>query len=91
MVEGAAVRDEGWPNAGAWRPHTGSNVPRNSCPCGEVLDRNVPMLFTHWERRYLNFSRTMPVTEEGLFVPFYANGKPVGTLQKLKLKRSPTS
>ncbi|MGC1637811.1 MAG: PAS domain S-box protein, partial [Candidatus Acidiferrales bacterium] len=41
---------------------------------------NVPMLFTHWERRYLNFSRTMPVTEEGLFVPFYANGKPVGTI-----------
>ena len=38
------------------------------------------MLFTHWERRYLNFSRTMPVTEEGLFVPFYANGKPVGTI-----------
>jgi PAS domain S-box-containing protein len=66
--------------AGAWRPHAGSNVPRNSCPCGEVLDRNVPMLFTHWERRYLNFSRTMPVTEEGLFVPFYANGKPVGTI-----------
>ena len=28
------------------------------------------MLFTHWERRYLNFSRTMPVTEEGLLFLF---------------------
>jgi signal transduction histidine kinase len=66
--------------AGAWRPHTGSNVPRNSCPCGDVLDHNIPMLFTRWERRYQNFSRTMPITEEGLFVPFYVNGKPVGTI-----------
>ena len=66
--------------AGAWRPHTGANVPRNSCPCGDVLDRNIPMLFTHWERRYHNFSLTMPIVEEGLFVPFYVNAKAVGTI-----------
>src|SRR6266436_9318777 len=47
--------------AGAWRPHIGDNVPRNSCPCGDVLDRNIPMLFTHWERRYQNFRLTMPI------------------------------
>jgi len=66
--------------AGAWRPHAGADVPRNSCPCGDVLDHNIPMLFTHWERRYENFSRTVPIVEEGLFVPFYVNGKAVGTI-----------
>src|SRR5262249_25028907 len=66
--------------AGAWRPHAGADVPRNSCPCGDVLDHNIPMLFTHWERRYQNFSRTVPIVEEGLFVPFYVNGKAVGTI-----------
>lgn len=66
--------------AGAWRPHIGCSVPRNSCPCGDVLDRNIPMLFTHWERRYQNFSLTTPIVEEGLFIPFYVNGKAVGTI-----------
>jgi hypothetical protein len=37
--------------AGAWQPHIGGGTPRNFGPCGDVLDRNVPMLFTHWERR----------------------------------------
>jgi PAS domain S-box-containing protein len=66
--------------AGAWRPHIGAEVPRNFCPCGDVLDHNIPMLFTHWERRYEIFSRRMPVVEEGLFVPFYVNGEAVGTI-----------
>ncbi|MFZ1975763.1 MAG: PAS domain S-box protein [Candidatus Acidiferrales bacterium] len=66
--------------AGAWRPHIGADVPRGSCPCGDVLDHNTPMLFTHWERRYEIFSRRMPVVEEGLFVPFYVNGEAVGTI-----------
>jgi hypothetical protein len=38
--------------AGAWQPHLGGGTPRDFGPCGDVLDRNVPMLFTHWERRY---------------------------------------
>jgi signal transduction histidine kinase len=66
--------------AGAWRPHIGETVPRNFCPCGDVLDHNIPMLFTHWERRYQNFIWTMPIVEEGLFVPFYVDGKAVGTI-----------
>ena len=66
--------------AGAWRPHIGVDVPRSSCPCGDVLDHNTPMLFTHWERRYEIFSRRIPVVEEGLFVPFYVNGEAVGTI-----------
>src|SRR5690349_12641315 len=38
--------------AGAWRPFIGGGAPRNFGPCGDVLDHNIPMLFTHWERRY---------------------------------------
>ena len=38
--------------AGEWQPHIGGGTPRDFGPCGDVLDRNVPMLFTHWERRY---------------------------------------
>jgi PAS domain S-box-containing protein len=66
--------------AGAWRPHLGGGTPRDFGPCGDVLDRNVPMLFTHWERRYPYLSGAMPLAEEGLLVPFYVNGKAVGTI-----------
>src|SRR5215471_10073402 len=70
-----------WPAiAGAWRPHLGGGTPRDFGPCGDVLDRNVPMLFTHWERRYPYLSDAMPLAEEGLLVPFYVNGKAVGTI-----------
>ena len=42
-----------WPAiAGAWQPHLGGGTPRDFGPCGDVLDRNAPLLFTHWERRY---------------------------------------
>jgi len=66
--------------AGAWRPHLGGGTPRDFGPCGDVLDRNVPMLFTHWERRYPYLRSAMPLAEEGLLVPFYINGKAVGTI-----------
>jgi GAF domain-containing protein len=66
--------------AGAWRPHIGGGTPRDFGPCGDVLDHNVPMLFTHWERRYPYLSTAVPLAEEGLLVPFYVNGKAVGTI-----------
>ena len=66
--------------AGAWGPHIGGGTPRDFGPCGDVLDRNVPMLFTHWERRYPYLSAAVPLAEEGLLVPFYVNGKSVGTI-----------
>lgn len=70
-----------WPAvAGAWRPHIGGGAPRNFAPCGVVLDRNVPMLFTHWERRYPYLGGAMPLAEEGLIVPFYVKGKGAGTI-----------
>jgi C4-dicarboxylate-specific signal transduction histidine kinase len=66
--------------AGAWQPHLGGGTPRNFGPCGDVLDRNVPMLFSHWERRYPYLSVATPLADEGLLVPFFVNGKSVGTI-----------
>ena len=66
--------------AGAWQPHLGGGTPRDFGPCGDVLDRNVPLLFTHWERRYPYLCPATPLAEEGLLVPFYVHGKAVGTI-----------
>jgi len=44
-----------WPAiAGVWKPHVGRDTPRDFSPCGDVLDRNVPLLFRHFERRYMD-------------------------------------
>jgi len=70
-----------WPAiAGMWNPHVGGGTPRNFGPCGDVLDRDKTMLFTHWERRYPYLSCATPFAEEGLLVPFYVGGRAVGTI-----------
>ena len=70
-----------WPAiAGAWKPHIGGGTPRDFGPCGDVLDRNIPLLFRHFERRYTYFQPVTPPTEECLLVPFYVAGKAVGTI-----------
>ena len=66
--------------AGAWGPHLGGGTPRTFGPCGDVLDRNAAMLFTHWERRYPYLGSALPLADEGLLVPFHVNGKAVGTI-----------
>jgi signal transduction histidine kinase len=66
--------------AGAWHPHIGGGTPRDFGPCGDVLDHNRSMLFSHWERRYPYLSVAVPLADEGLLVPFYVNGKAVGTI-----------
>jgi signal transduction histidine kinase len=45
-----------------------------------VLDRNRPLLFRHFERRYTYFQPMTPPTEECLLVPFYVAGTAVGTI-----------
>jgi signal transduction histidine kinase len=70
-----------WPAiAGMWQPHIGGGTPRDFGPCGDVLDHDAPMLFTHWERRYPYLLSAMPLAEEGLLVPFYVDGRAVGTI-----------
>ena len=70
-----------WPAiAGMWNPHVGGGTPRNFGPCGDVLDQNRTLLFTHFERRYPYLQPVTPVAEECLLVPFHVGGQPVGTI-----------
>jgi PAS domain S-box-containing protein len=70
-----------WPAiAGVWKPHIGGGTPRDFGPCGDVLDRNIPLMFRHFERRYDYFLPVTPAIEERLLVPFYVQGKAVGTI-----------
>ena len=73
-----------WPAiAGVWKPHIGRGTPRNFGPCGDVLDRNTPLLYQHLERRYTYFQPVAPPVEEALLIPFYVEGKAVGTIWAL--------
>jgi PAS domain S-box-containing protein len=45
-----------------------------------VLDRNMPLMFRHVERRYEYFLPVTPPVEECLLVPFYVQAKAVGTI-----------
>lgn len=66
--------------AGAWQPHLGGGTPRDFGPCGDVLDCDAPLLFTHWEKRYPYLAEATPLAEEGLLVPFRIAGRTVGTI-----------
>jgi formate hydrogenlyase transcriptional activator len=66
--------------AGAWSRHVGGGTPRDYGPCGDVLDRNGPLLFTHFEQRYPYLASLKPLAEEALLVPFHIEGKEVGTI-----------
>jgi len=76
--------------AGAWGPHIGGGTPRSFGPCGDVLDRNVPMLFTHWELRYPYLGSATPLADEGLLVPFHVNGRAVGTIWAIAHEKTRT-
>src|SRR5215467_12163941 len=70
-----------WPAiAGMWSPHIGGGTPRDFGPCGDVLDRNCTLLFKHFEQRYPYFLPVTPLIEECLLVPFYVDGRAVGTI-----------
>jgi len=70
-----------WPAiAGVWKPHIGGGTPRDFGPCGDVLDCGAPLLFRHFERRYPYLRPVAPLVEECLLVPFYVEGKAVGTI-----------
>jgi PAS domain S-box-containing protein len=70
-----------WPAiAGMWNPHQGGGTPRDFGPCGDVLDQNRTLLFTHFERRYPYLLPVIPAADECLLVPFYVAGEAVGTI-----------
>jgi formate hydrogenlyase transcriptional activator len=66
--------------AGEWSACVGGGTPRDYGPCGDVLDQNAPLLFTHFERRYPYLASLKPLAEEALLVPFHIEGKEVGTI-----------
>src|SRR5665213_2955965 len=70
-----------WPAvSGEWKPQIGGGTARNFGPCGDVLDRNTPLLFGQPYRRYTYFKAVTPPVEEALLIPFYVGGKAVGTV-----------
>jgi hypothetical protein len=70
-----------WPAvAGGLTPYLGGGTPQGFGPCGTVLERNAPILFRHPERHFVYLTPIEPPLEEVLLIPFYMNGKAVGTL-----------
>ena len=70
-----------WPViVGKWASHQGGGTPRDYGPCGTVLDRDVALLFSHPERDFSYFAPVTPLIEEALLIPFYVDGKAVGTV-----------
>jgi GAF domain len=54
--------------------------PRNFSPCGTVLDRDVPLLFSHPERHFTHLAGVTPFIDEGLLIPFHLDGEGVATI-----------
>jgi PAS domain S-box-containing protein len=70
-----------WPAiAGQWASHVGGGTPREFGPCGTVLDRNAAQLMSHPERHFTFLAPVRPWMEEVLLIPFYVEGKAVGTI-----------
>ncbi len=70
-----------WPAiAGQWASHVGGGTPRDFGPCGTVLDRNAPQLFSRPERHFTYLASAKPAVEEALLIPFYVDGEGVGTI-----------
>jgi PAS domain S-box-containing protein len=66
--------------AGRWAQFEGEGTPRDFGPCGTVLDRNEPLLFSHPERDFPYLREASPAIEDSLLVPFYVGGKALGTV-----------
>jgi PAS domain S-box-containing protein len=70
-----------WPAiTGQWVGHIGGGTPRDFGPCGTVLDCDTALLFSHPELDFDYFAPVSPLVEEALLMPFYVNGKAVGTV-----------
>jgi PAS domain S-box-containing protein len=64
---------------GQWAPYLGKSTPHFS-PCGMVVHYDAPLLFSHPERDFPCLDDVTPPMDEGLSIPFYANGVAVGTM-----------
>jgi GAF domain-containing protein len=66
--------------SGDWACHLNGGTPREFGPCGTVLDRNVPLVFSHPERDFPYFGEVRPPLEDALLLPFYIDGEARGTI-----------
>ncbi len=70
-----------WPAvAGPLSRFVGDGTPRDFGPCGTVLDRDMTLLMAHPERHFSYLEPITPSLEEVLLVPFYVDGRAVGTI-----------
>lgn len=70
-----------WPAvAGGLSPFLWQVTPINFGPCGTVLERNTSLLMQHPERHFAYLAPITPPLEEVLLIPFYMDGKAVGTI-----------
>ena len=66
--------------AGQWSCYEGGIMPRAISPCGTVLDRNAPLLFSHPERHFPFPPDIRLDIAEALLVPFEFADEPIGTI-----------
>jgi signal transduction histidine kinase len=66
--------------AGANRSQLGGTTPRGFSPCGTVLDRLKPQLFSDPARHFAYLRENFSSINECLLVPFFSGSKPVGTI-----------
>ncbi|GJD30259.1 hypothetical protein PMNALOAF_1503 [Methylobacterium adhaesivum] len=65
--------------AGLWAGYLGETMPFEASPCGVVVTRDTPLLFSDPHRIFTGRAFEPPI-HEVLLVPFHAHDAPVGTL-----------
>jgi signal transduction histidine kinase len=66
--------------AGTYASNLGGMTPRNFSPCGTVLDRRAPQLFSNPALHFAYLDEVFPSITECLLIPFFVDGRPVGTI-----------
>ncbi len=66
--------------AGVHASHLGETTPRVFSPCGTVLDRLAPQLFSNPVRHFTYLAEAFPSITECLLIPFFLDARPVGTI-----------
>jgi RNA polymerase sigma factor (sigma-70 family) len=66
--------------AGELEAHEGGTTPRDWSPCGECLRAGKPVLYSYPARFFTYFQAVDTILVEGLVIPMYAEGHPIGTI-----------
>jgi signal transduction histidine kinase len=66
--------------SGSYQRYLHETLPRDFSPCGEVLERNAPVLMRDPVQLYAYIGSLHEPVHEVLLVPFHHQGRPVGTV-----------